>query len=364
MPAKISGYNDEQLKHLLLKLLTPAPLRDPAIDVNYSPLWYNTPGISIAFNRHPQVGATAGSPTSDNDRSSATSIFQAQFGARLATAPSCHSNPEQNGQQTKPADDATSVAQDTSRKTDGGVRSDTVFQAASISKAILSLGVCVLLEQGQLASVHRSFAHHVSDEIMSEIAGNLVDRGIIGDLYVGLRLLRSITIIDLLGHASAVNVETFPGYPPKEEERGHLNLLSAQNIVAGCGDSSTCNGQQSPPKCFTTSPLIMPEGIHGLTVRYSGGGLMLLQLMIEEMLRARCDDEGEPKSFQHWMQALLNQLGMEHSCFTPSDGRIQDNRTIACGHHNASVPVTGGYQWHPELGECVAWRMRHQLQSL
>ena len=178
---------------------------------------------------------------------------------------------------------------------------ETRFQAASISKPVTAVAVLRLIEQNRLeldADVNRYLR---SWKLPARAA--------------------PVTIRQLLSHTAGLNApeqtayfrpdQTFAGYP-----RGAPLPTTTQILNGGTPAIS--------------EPVRFLDGWTG-GFRYSGGGYMVLQQVIEDVT-------GTP--FAAAMRALvLEPVGMTHSTFEPEPGT--DN--VARAHTAAGEPVAGGW---------------------
>jgi len=199
------------------------------------------------------------------------------------------------------------------------VAADTVFQAASISKAVTSWGVMHVVEKGLLeldAPVERYLTRWHLPPSSFDASG--------------------VTIRRLLSHNAGLSVSGYPGYwlpgvklPSLEES------LSGKN-----GDGEELRIIMEP----------------GTGYSYSGGGFTLLQLVIEEVT-------GE--AFSSYMQReVLDPLGMNHSSFEwRSD--LRPKTAIAYDEGGSPVPnylyteqaAAGLYTTAADLARFVAAEM-------
>jgi CubicO group peptidase (beta-lactamase class C family) len=149
------------------------------------------------------------------------------------------------------------------------VAADTVFQAASISKAVTSWGVMRLVEKGQL-------------ELDAPVEQYLTRWHLPPSNYDA----SGVTIRRLLSHNAGLSVGGYPGLSPDLALPSLEESLSGNNGGAG-----------------RVQIVVEP----GTQYNYSGGGYTLLQLIIEEVT-------GE--TFSAYMQReVLDPLGMVHSSF-------------------------------------------------
>lgn len=149
------------------------------------------------------------------------------------------------------------------------VTPETVFQAASVSKAVSAWGVMKLVEEGKLdldAPVEQYLTrwHLPPSEFNHD----------------------EVTIRRLLSHTAGTSVSGFMGRNPDQELPTLEEVLSGQDVLFG-----ETRVEQEPGSGWS----------------YSGGGFTLLQLVIEEVT-------GE--SFADYMQReVLDPLGMTSSSF-------------------------------------------------
>ena len=170
------------------------------------------------------------------------------------------------------------------------VQANTLFEAASVSKAITALGALRLVESRKLAL----------DVPIANYSRTLKLPG--QDV---------ITLRQLLSHTSGLSTRGFPGYP-----RGIVALPTVEQILAG-----------KPPA--NSKPVIL-EGQPGKQYSYSGGGYTVVQQLI-------MDATGKP--FAEAMSKLvLVPLGMKDSTFEqplPASRFAQ----AATGHNSRARPV-------------------------
>jgi CubicO group peptidase (beta-lactamase class C family) len=198
------------------------------------------------------------------------------------------------------------------------VAADTVFQAASISKAVTSWGVMRLVEKGQLeldAPVEQYLTRWHLPQSNYDPSG--------------------VTIRRLLSHSAGLSVHGYPGWSPD------LKLPSLEESLSGN------NGSGGELR------IIMKPGTQ---FSYSGGGYTLLQLIIEEVT-------GE--TFSAYMQReVLDPLGMSHSSF---EWQADLRPAMAIAYSETGVPLpnylfteqaaAGLYTTGPDLARFVAAEM-------
>lgn len=198
------------------------------------------------------------------------------------------------------------------------VTADTVFQVASISKAVTAWGVMRLVERGLLdldAPVERYLTRWHLPPSDFDPSG--------------------VTTRRLLSHTAGLSVGGFPGYPPDQVLPSLEESLSGENRGAGVVRIALDPGSQWS---------------------YSGGGYTVLQLLVEEVT-------GE--AFSSYMQReVLEPLGMTHSGY---EWRADLRPATALAYGSAGSPVpnclfteqaaAGLYTTAPDLARFVAAAM-------
>lgn len=188
---------------------------------------------------------------------------------------------------------------------DRTVQSDTLFQAASISKPVAALGALRLVESAKLT---------LDGPVGKYLGGSTLPARDV------------VTLRQLLSHTSGLSVSGFRGYP-----RGRP-VPSLEQILLG----------QAP----ANSAAVVLEGRPGAQYRYSGGGYTVLQQVMIEVT-------GEP--FPHAMAALvLAPLAMKDSAY---EQPLPDNLAsrAATGHDSKSRPIVGRWNTYPEMAAAGLW---------
>jgi CubicO group peptidase (beta-lactamase class C family) len=189
------------------------------------------------------------------------------------------------------------------------VTPDTVFQAASISKPVAALLALRLVEQGKL--------------------------DLDGDVNARLRRWRipedtrfpsgRVTLRQLLSHSAGTGVHGFMGYLPGTPRPNLVQMLDGK-----------------PP---ANSAAVRLEALPGAGFRYSGGGYMIVQTLIED---------ATGRSFAELAQReVLESLGMAQSRFAQPLARGE--QTNAAAGHDGGRPIRGGGYIYPELAAAGLW---------
>jgi len=188
--------------------------------------------------------------------------------------------------------------------TSADISRHALFQAASISKAVAALAALVLIDRGAL--------------------------GLDDDVNTGLKSWRlpapagcpvTVTLRNLLCHGGALSIRSFPGYPLGAQ------LPTVRQILDG-----------QPPS--GTAPVRI-TGLPGLASRYSGGGYVILQQLLEDV-------GGKPMP-ELVAELVLRPLRMFNAQYLQPDWE-QAIRGTADGE-----PLAGGWHTYPELAAGGLW---------
>ncbi|WP_158591581.1 serine hydrolase domain-containing protein [Deinococcus cavernae] len=193
---------------------------------------------------------------------------------------------------------------------DARVSTETLFQAASISKAVTATAAMMLVQDGRL-----SLDRPVNDTLRSwKVPAASPD------------LSADVTLRQLLSHTAGIGVPGYLGYPAGQPVPRLLDVLRGAAPA--------------------TSPAVRVERPAGRAYAYSGGGYEVLQLLLQET-------GGEP--FPGLMQRrLLQPLGMTHSTFTSPLPETWRQRA-AEAHSAAGQPLPGRWHTYPELAAAGLW---------
>jgi CubicO group peptidase (beta-lactamase class C family) len=185
------------------------------------------------------------------------------------------------------------------------VTPDTLFQAASTTKPVVAVAALQYVEKGALKLD--------LDVNQSLVSWQVPENEFTAEVKVTLRRL--------LSHSAGVTVEGFRGYAIGEEVPTLLQIL---------------NGEWP-----ANSQPIRVDIIPGTQHRYSGGGYMIVQQLLEDVA-------GE--AFADIMQnSLLEPWGMTASTF---ESPLPENLRLiaASGHREDGTAIQGGWHTYPEMG--------------
>ncbi len=186
----------------------------------------------------------------------------------------------------------------------------TLFQAASISKPVASVGMFRLVEQGRIS---------LDEDVNAQLRSWAVPDN-------RFTQVEKVTPRRIVTHMSGLTVHGFFGYRAGEA------VPALQQILDG-----------EPP---ANSPPVRVDTFPGARETYSGGGFVLLQLLMEEV---------SDQPFDALLTDLvLEPAGMVHSTFAQPLPHALTGRA-ASGHDNTGTPIPGRYHVHPELAAAGLW---------
>lgn len=194
----------------------------------------------------------------------------------------------------------------------------TLFQAASISKSINSLGILKLVQEGKLS-------------VDSDINAYLRDWKF---PYDSISKGKKITLANLLAHKAGLSVGGYEGY-----ERGKA-LPTTVEILNGL----------KPANSNAVRSVFEP----GLKFQYSGGGTLISQLILEDLTGEKYDE--------YMKRNVLAPLGMNNSSFTEPTGKLKN--ILATGYNNNGTEIKGKYHLYPEMAPAGLWTSPTDLAKL
>jgi CubicO group peptidase (beta-lactamase class C family) len=198
------------------------------------------------------------------------------------------------------------------------VTPDTIFQSASISKAIFALGVMRLLQKGIL-SLDEDINHYLNT----------------WRIPANENWQPRITLRQILSHTAGFTIHGFPGYLSTE------SLPTVTQILNG----------EPPANTEKVEVNILP----GLQFRYSGGGTMVAQQAIVDLLN---------KPFPQIMRELvINPLELKNSTYEQPLPKDWETRA-ATGHPWKGIPVIGKFHVYPEMAAAGLWTTATDLAKV
>jgi CubicO group peptidase (beta-lactamase class C family) len=190
------------------------------------------------------------------------------------------------------------------------VHATTLFQAASISKAVAAVGVLALVEHGDLdldEDVNRRLRSWRLPDSEHTVRG-------------------PVTLRHLLSHTAGTTVPGFPGYAQDALRPTVPELLS------GTGAANT--------------PAVESFAAPGALQQYSGGGTTIVQQLVSDVT---------DRDYAELIADLVLQpFGMVDSAYAQPLPTALVGRA-AIGHDDAGRPVAGGHHVYPELQAAGLW---------
>ena len=199
------------------------------------------------------------------------------------------------------------------------VTPETLFQAASISKPVSALAALRLVQDGKL-------------DLDEDVNIKLRDWKVPENEFTKEQ---KVTLRRILSHTAGLTVHGFPGYASREVLPTTIQIL---------------NGE----KPANTEP-IRVDTVPGTQWRYSGGGYVVMQLLLTDVTG---------KKFPQLVNDLVFQpAGMTHStCEQPLP---QQYWSLAASAYGANgEPLPGGWHTYPELGPACLWTTASDLARL
>jgi CubicO group peptidase (beta-lactamase class C family) len=190
------------------------------------------------------------------------------------------------------------------------VTAETLFQAGSISKPVTALAVLRLVEAGKLS---------LDDDVNQYLKTWKVEEN-------DFTQKKKVTLRGLLTHTAGMTVHGFRGYAPG------ATLPTAVQILNGAVPANT--------------PRIFVDTTPGSLWRYSGGGYVVTQLLLEDVT-------GTPFA-QLMRESVLDPVGMTRSTYEqpfPASRMTE----VALPHLPDGSLVPGGPHNHPEMAPAGLW---------
>lgn len=195
---------------------------------------------------------------------------------------------------------------------------ETAFQAASISKLVNAVGIMKLVEAGKL-------------DLDQDINTILTTWKLPPSLH---HLDDIVTTRMLLAHTAGLSTHGFGGYKSAE------GLPSAIEIL------------DKVPGVNSTAVQVFKKP--GESFKYSGGGTVITQLIIEELTGM---------SYTDYMQkTVLKPLGMTNSFYSVNQ-KGRENQ-LATAHWTNGKPLKGKYHYYPESAPAGLWSTPTDLSKI
>jgi len=196
------------------------------------------------------------------------------------------------------------------------ITSDTLFQAASISKPVAAMAALRLVQEGKL---------ELDQDVNEVIRSWKVPESV-------LTFDEKVTLRRLLSHTAGMTVHGFDGYPAGEEIPTLLEILDGR-----------------PP---ANSEPIRVDLVPGSRYQYSGGGYVVVQQLLTDVTSV---------PFPVLMVELIfGPLGMRNSTFL-HPLPIEEASGAAVGHSIKGEPISGDWHVYPELAAAGLWSTSSDL---
>lgn len=199
---------------------------------------------------------------------------------------------------------------------DKPVTAETIFQAASISKPFTAMLALHMVEAGLLDLDADANEFLRSWKIPKSKFTQISPDGV----------QPKVSLRGLLSHSAGVNIFGYPGYPAGSD------LPSLQQIL---------NGQ--PPAISRPVRVVQAPGT---AFKYSGGGYLIVQQMIEDTTGRSLADLAK--------EFIFDKLGMASSTFEIQLPQAYLSRA-ATAHSKAGEPIPGKWHLYPEQAAASLW---------
>jgi CubicO group peptidase (beta-lactamase class C family) len=199
------------------------------------------------------------------------------------------------------------------------ITTETRFQAASISKPVAALAALRLVQDGKL---------NLDENVNDKLRGWAVPEN-------EFTKVQKVTLRRILSHSAGLTVHGFPGYAAGEPVPTIVQIL---------------NGE----KPANTDP-IRVDVVPGTLWRYSGGGFVIMQLLLTEIM-----DEPFPRILHDF---VLQPAGMKSSTY--EQPLPKELSALAATPYRANgEPVKGGWHTYPEMAPAGLWTTPSDLARL
>ncbi len=200
--------------------------------------------------------------------------------------------------------------------TSSPVSKETLFQAASIAKPVVSVAALRMRDAGMI---------DLDENIQTYLSAYVIPDG-------EQTPANPVTFRNLLSHTAGTTPGGYLGYV-----RGEPYPTDLQ-IVRGLPPANT------PEVLVTSTP--------GTEVSYSGGGYTIVEIAMQDVA-----GESFERVMDHW---VLSVIGMQRSTYSqPLPDELEDR--VAPGHSVDGAVVSGGWRVHPEQAAAGLWSTASDL---
>ena len=198
------------------------------------------------------------------------------------------------------------------------VTTETLFQAASISKPVAAMAALHMVQQGLLT-------------LDEDVNNKLVSWKVPENEFTSAN---KVTLRGLLSHSAGVTVRGFRGYSHDDE------VPTLRQVLDG----------EKPANSAPIRVDIAPDS----QFRYSGGGYCIMQQLLIDLT-----DKPFPEIMN---ETVLEPLGMTHSSFIQP---LPEARTAfaATGHRGNGKPIKGKWYTYPEMAAAGLWTTPSDLAT-
>lgn len=186
----------------------------------------------------------------------------------------------------------------------------TLFQAASISKSLNAIGLLKLVQNKKI-----NLFTDINEYLETwKFPYDSISKG------------KKITTANLLSHTAGLTVHGFDGYELNDTIPTIIEILDGKHPA--------------------NSEAIRSEYEPGLKYKYSGGGTIISQLIIQDITG---------KKYEEYMKEnVLDPMGMTNSFFNQPPKKDKQNM-LATGYYSDDKEVNGKYRIHPEQAAGGLW---------
>ena len=193
---------------------------------------------------------------------------------------------------------------------------ETRFQAASISKPVAAAAVLALVSQGRLS-------------LDADVNGLLTSWKLPSNEHT---TVAPVTLRRLLTHSAGTTVHGFRGYAGDEQVPTLVQLLDGAKPA--------------------NSAAVRVDIAVGSRWRYSGGGISIAQLVVEDVTKKPFADAAR--------ELVLQPFGMTNSTYVqPLPADLRDR--AATGHRSSGQPIAGKWHTYPEQAAAGLWTTPEDL---
>jgi len=196
------------------------------------------------------------------------------------------------------------------------VTTETLFQAASLSKGVAAAVALRLVEQGRL---------NLDEDVNAKLRSWQVPDS-------EFTKLEKVTLRRLLSHNAGLTVHGFPGYAHDAAVPTLAQLLDGK-----------------PP---ANTAAVRPDKVPGSGFRYSGGGYEVMQLLVEDVTGKHFEDLAR--------ELILDPLGMRRSSYEQPLGE-ERARNAASGYRGDGNAIVGRWHTYPEKTAAGLWTTPSEL---